>query len=178
MVKDMKALIIYDTITGHTRLAAEDIAAGLASEGVACRTQAARDVAEWDVADDAVLVVGSPCHAGSVGIRSGVSGPVRALLKRLEQSALAGKVAGAFSVNYAYGGHRTVRWIEKRLRAAGAEVPQPGVVVRAGVPFSVVTGPKASQEAREQLREFGRALAGAAAPTRSGSRNIQGIANG
>ena len=155
----MKALIVYDTITGHTRRAAEDIAQGLTGEGVAAGLRTAREMAGWDVADEAIIVVGSPCHAGSLAIRAGVAGPVRSLLKRLEASTLAGKVAGAFSANCAYGGHRTVRAIENRLRAAGAQVPQPGVVVRAGVPFSLYTGPMASEESRERLREFGRALA-------------------
>ncbi len=158
----MKALIVYDTITGHTRRAAEDVAEGLTGEGVVAALRAAREMAGWDVADEAIIVVGSPCHAGSLAIYAGVAGPVRSLLKALEASTLAGKVAGAFSVNCVYGGHRTVRAIEKRLRSAGAQVPQPGVVVRAGVPFSLYTGPMASEEGRERLRELGRALARAA----------------
>ncbi len=166
----MKALIVYDTITGHTRRAAEDIAEALAGEGVVAGLQAAREMAGWDVADEAIIVVGSPCHAGSVAIRAGVAGPVRSLLKRLEASTLAGKVAGAFSVNFVYGARRTVRAIEKRLRSAGAEVPQPGVVVRAGVPFSVFAGPMASEASRERLRELGRALARAA---RVGSQHAE-----
>ena len=107
----MKALIVYDTITGHTRRAAEDIASALAGEGVVTALEAARDMAEWDVADVAIIAVGSPCHAGSVAFRAGVAGPVRSLLKRLEASTLAGKVAGAFSVNCIYG----VEWSDSRL---------------------------------------------------------------
>jgi len=124
--------------------------------------QAVGEVAAWDVADQSVIVVGSPCHAGSLAIRAGVSGPIRSVLKKLEPSTLTGKVAGAFSVNCAYGGQRTVHAIEQRLRAAGAHVPQQGVVVRAGVPFSLFTGPMASEESREQLQGFGRTLARAA----------------
>ena len=158
----MKALVIFHTNTGHTRRAAEDISQGLRNEGVDVSIHAVGEVTEWDVADQSVIVVGSPCHAGSVAIQAGVSGPIRSVLKRLEPSALTGKVAGAFSVNCAYGGQRTVHAIEQRLRAAGAQVPQQGVVVRAGVPFSLFKGPMASAESREQLQEFGRALAHAA----------------
>jgi len=158
----MEALIVYHTITGHTRRAAEDIAEGLRSEGAAARLRAASEMTEWDVVDQSIIAVGSPCHAGSLAIRAGVSGPIRSILKALEASTLTGKVAGAFSVNSAYGGHRTVRAIEERLRAAGAQVPQPGVVVRAGAPFSLFTGPMASEESRGRLREFGRLLARAA----------------
>jgi hypothetical protein len=113
----------------------------------------------WEVADVSIVVVGSPCHAGSLAIRSGLPGAVRAALKRLQGPVLAGKAAGAFSVNCAYGGQRTVRAIERYLSAAGAVVPLQGVVVRAGVPLSVATGPLASQEDRHRLRQFGAALA-------------------
>ena len=158
----MRALIVYHTNTGHTRRAAEDISEGLRSEGLDVNIQAAGEMAAWDVADQSVIIVGSPCHAGSLAIRAGVSGPIRSVLKRLEPSTLRGKVAGAFSVNCAYGGQRTVHAIEDRLRAAGAKVPQQGVVVRAGVPFSLFKGPMASEESRERLQGFGRVLARAA----------------
>ena len=162
IMKDLKALIVYDTITGHSRRAAEDIAEGLASEGVSPRLQSAGEMTEWDTTDLAVLAVGGPCHAGSLAIRAGLSGPIRSILRRLTAGGLADKVAGAFAVHCAYGGHRTVRAIEKRLRSVGARVIEPGVIVKAGVPFSVVRGPMASEESREQLRELGRALARAA----------------
>jgi len=121
--------------------------------------QTASELTGWDVADRDVVIVGSPCHAGSVAIRAGVSGPIRSVLKKLKPATLEGKVAGAFSVNSAYGGQRTVRAIEKHLQAAGARTPRQGVVIRAGVPFSLFRGPMASEEDRGQLREFGRLLA-------------------
>ena len=162
IVESMEALIVYHTISGHTRRAADDIAEGLRSEGVSVCLLAAGEVGEWDVAGKSIVVVGSPCHAGSLSIRAGLSGPIRSVLKKLPASALAGKVGGAFSVHSAYGGAKTVRAIEKALRAAGADVPHPGVVVKAGVPFSLVTGPLASEESRRELRALGSALAKAA----------------
>jgi flavorubredoxin len=156
---DMNALIVYHTVSGHTRRAAEDIADGLRREGVSAHLQAAAEMATWDVANVAVVLVGSPCHAGSVALRAGLPGAIRSLLRRLDPSALAGKLGGAFSVHCAYGGHRTVRAIEKRLASCGARIPEPGLVVRAGVPFSIVTGPLASEEDRRRLREFGCSLA-------------------
>jgi flavodoxin len=170
IMADMNALIVYHTITGHTRRAAEDIANGLRGEDVSAHLQAADEMATWDVADVALVLVGSPCHAGSVALRSGLPGAIRSLLRKLGASALAGKLGGAFSVHCAYGGHRTVRGIEKHLANCGARIPEPGVVVRAGVPFSVVTGPLASEEDRRRLREFGCSLARAAKaePKRSG----------
>jgi flavodoxin len=116
----MNALIVYHTVTGHTKRAAEDIADGLRREGVSAHLQAADEIATWNVADVALVLVGSPCHAGSVALRAGIPGTIRSLLSKLGPSALAGKLGGAFSVHCAYGGHRTVRAIEKHLASRGA----------------------------------------------------------
>jgi flavorubredoxin len=158
----MNALIVYHTITGHTRRAAEDVAEGLSGEGVAAKLLPAGEMPQWDLAGTDIVVVGSPCHAGSLAIRAGVAGPILGVLNKLIGQALAGIVAGAFSVNSAYGGRRTVRAIENCLRSAGATVPAPGVVVKAGVPLSLFTGPKASDKSRDELRQLGRTLAQAA----------------
>ncbi len=158
----MNALIIYHTITGHSRRAAEDVAEGLAGEAVTARLIPAGELSRWDVAGQAIVVVGSPCHAGSLAIRAGVSGAILGALNKLAGSTLAGMVGGSFAVHSAYGGRRTVQAIENCLRAAGATVPRAGVVVKAGVPFSLFTGPKASDQTRDELRQLGRALAKAA----------------
>ena len=158
----MKALIIYHTKTGHTLQAAEDIAEGLRARKVDVNIQPANTLTAWNVTDQDIIVVGSPCHAGSVSIRAGISGPILSTLKKLNADALAGKVAGAFSVNFAYGGQKTVDAIEKHLQAAGAHTPQQGVVIRAGVPLSLFKGPMASRKSRNHLVEFGYALACAA----------------
>jgi flavodoxin len=158
----MNALIVYHTISGHTKRAAEDVAEGLSGEDVSVELLAADEVAQWDVADKDIVVVGSPCHAGSLAIRSGISGPILSVLKKLQTSTLTGMIGGAFAVHSAYGAQRTVNGIEKRLRKAGADIPTPGIVVKAGVPFSVVTGPMAPEQSRDELRSFGQSLAKAA----------------
>lgn len=160
----MNAIILYHTRTGHTRRAGEDIAEGLRAEGCQATLVHANDMDDAALADADIVAVGSPCHAGSCRIRGGVSTTVRGALKQLKKQGLEGKTAGAFAVNYAYGGHVTVVSIEKALKKAGARVPRTGIVVKAGVPFSLAVGPMASDQAREELRHFGRALAQAAAP--------------
>jgi flavorubredoxin len=85
---NMNALIVYHTVTGHTRRAAEDIADGLRREGVSAHLQAADEMATWNVADVALVLVGSPCHAGSVALRAGIPGTIRSLLSKLGPSAL------------------------------------------------------------------------------------------
>ena len=164
----MRALIVYHTKTGHTRRAAEDIAEGLQSEGVEVRLAQAGDLQSWEVDEDAVIVVGSPCYAGATGVKDGLAGAVRAALRQLESRTLEGKVAGAFSPHCAFGGKRTVQSIEDALRQAGAELPCPGVAFRAGAPLSLVAGPRASEKSREKLRALGRTLAKEARSRRIG----------
>ncbi|MBT3200521.1 MAG: hypothetical protein HN350_11445 [Phycisphaerales bacterium] len=158
----MKALIIYHSKTGHTQQAAADVAEGLRAHKTEVSIQPASTLTQWDVEEHDIIVVASPCHAGSISIRAGISGPVLMLLKKLKSDTLTGKIAGALSVNCAYGGQKTVNAIERHLQAAGARTPQQGVVIRAGVPLSLFKGPVASKRSRDQLREFGYTLACAA----------------
>jgi len=154
----MRVLIIYHTRTGHTRRAAEDIADGMSATRVTPCLLAARKIDTWDLSDVGGVVVGSPCHCGSVRLGGGVAGAVRAVLDRLEPGMLEGCPAGAFSVHSVAGAGATVRTIEGALAAAGARIVVPGIVVRAGVPFSVCRGPMAGLRARQQLRAFGKAI--------------------
>ena len=154
-----RALIVYYTKTGHTRQAAEDIAAGLAEAGVEVEVKPVTEVSAEDVAGCDLVVVGSPCRAGSTGVLSGVAGPVSRWLGGLPEEALQGKAAAAFSVHSCFGGGTTVRSLERMLGERGGRVLAGGPAVRAGVPFSLWRGPEASAEDRERLRRFGRDLA-------------------
>ena len=157
----MHVLIVYHTRTGHTRHAAEDIAEGMSGTGVTPCLLPATEIGAWDFSDVRGVVVGSPCHCGSLKIGGGIAGPVRAALDGLKPGMLAGRVAGAFAVNCLAGGRTTVRTIEDALVAAGARIVAPGILVRAGVPFSVCRGPMAGTQARQQLKAFGKTIGGA-----------------
>jgi len=162
MEAEPRALIVYYSKTGHTRRASQDIAEGLEREGLTVDSVSAAEFRAEDAKPAAIVAVGSPCHAGSVRIGGGLSHAVRSALAKLEPGCLKGKVAGAFSIHCSFGGGTTVRTIETRLEEAGARIPVAGVVVRAGAPLSLFTGPTASDEARDRLRRFGRQLALAA----------------
>ena len=154
----MRVLVVYHTRSGHTRCAAEDIAEGMRGRGVTPCLLAAREIGAWDISDVGGVVVGSPCHCGSLKIGGGMAEPVRALLDKLKPGMLAGRVGGAFAVHCLAGGRATVRSIEEALAGAGARIVAPGIVVRAGVPFSVCRGPMAGADMRQQLRTFGKLI--------------------
>lgn len=158
----MKALIVYWTHTGHTRRAAEDIAAGLRSAGVEVDMADLQANSSPDPAGYEVLLVGSPCHAGSIKLAgTGIAAAMEHWLRGLAKGSLDGKTAAAFSVHSKLGAGRTVGSIEGLLADAGAKVISPGPAVKAGVPLSLWEGPHASEADREALRAFGYSLAAA-----------------
>lgn len=156
-----RALIVYHTKTGHTRQAAEDLAAGLTeSSDVTVELKLAAAMPAVNLAAYDLIIVGSPCWAGSLRVLfSGVAGPIARWLGGLATDALKGKAVAAFSVNCSFGGHATVEGLEGLLSDLGGQVVVPGVVVKAGAPLSLWRGPDASAEDREKLRQFGRELA-------------------
>ncbi|MCK4299104.1 MAG: hypothetical protein KAX80_06210, partial [Planctomycetes bacterium] len=89
-----RALIVYHTKTGHTRQAAEDVAAGLAESGeVEVELKLAAALVAVDLEAYELIVVGSPCWAGSMKVLfSGVAGPISKWLVGLAPGALEEKV--------------------------------------------------------------------------------------
>jgi len=151
---------VYYTKTGHTKQAGEDIAAGLRGGGVQVELRPPAEVSAEELASYDLMVVGSPCHAGSVRVLfSGIAGPVSDWLGSLPRDAFSGKPVAAYSVHSFLGGQATVKNLERLLSDMGGWVLAPGPVVKAGVPFSLWRGPDASPEDRERLRKFGRDLA-------------------
>ena len=151
---------IYWTKTGHTGRAAEDVAATLREAGAEVDMINLREAEAPSLDTYELVVIGSPCHAGSVpGAGSGIAPKLATWLSNLPDGALHGKRCAGFVVHSSLGGARTLASIEKLLRAKGADIAAPGVVVKAGVPFSLWVGPKASEEDREKLRKLGATLA-------------------
>lgn len=154
-----RALIAYHTKTGHTREAGEDIAQGLRGAGVELTLKPVGQVEAGDVAGYDLIVVGSPCHAGSVRVLfSGIAGPVSDWLGSLPRTAFAKKAVAAFAVHSFLGAEATVQSLQRLLTDMGGRVLIPGPAVKAGAPLSLWRGPDASPEDRERLRHFGRDL--------------------
>ena len=155
-----RALIVYYTRTGHTRQAGEDIAIGLTEAGIEVTVRPLADVGAEELSAHDLIVVGSPCHVGSVKMLfSGIAGPVSKWLGSLPGDAFAGKAVSAYSVHCCFGGAATVKSLERLLTDMGGRVLVPGPAVTAGAPLSLWRGPDASPEDRERLRQFGRGLA-------------------
>lgn len=164
----LKTIIIYYTKTGHTLDAARDIAVGMKENNVTPDIKDVNDIKYPDLANYDLVVVGSPCHTGSMPFSSGIAGPVKEFLESIPKDFLKGKKAAAFSVHGLSGGKTTVESIEKRLRLAGADIDvSPGPVVKAGAFLSLYRGPDYTRLDREKLQAFGKALTGTSHETDS-----------
>ena len=154
---NLKTIIIYYTKTGHTRDAAEDIAAGMEKNQVHPEIKNCQEIKYRDLADYDLILVGSPCHAGSTApLFSGIARPLESFLKSIPKDFLQKKKAAAFSVNAGLGAKKTVESLEKLLKRAGAVVVySPGPAVRAGAPLSLWRGPDYSSRDKDKLQRFG-----------------------
>ena len=159
--RSTRGLVIYFTKTGHTEDAAHYVAEGLEHGGVETYVADVNAVEALAVEDYDILAVGSPCHAGSMPLAGGVAVPVKDWLDDIPEGSLEGTVAGAFCPYSTAGGNRTVHTLDHRLREMGARVPEPGVAVKAGIPFSLWRGPEIGAADAEKLRSLGEALAAA-----------------
>jgi len=154
-----QALITYYTKTGHTQQAAEDIAEGLREAGVEVLLKPVSQMQAGDLVGYDLIVVGSPCHAGSVRVLfSGIAGPISEWLGALPRGGFTGKAVAAFSVHCSLGAKATVQSLEQLLTDMGGRVLIPGPAVKAGAPLSLWRGPDASPGDRDKLRRFGRDL--------------------
>jgi multimeric flavodoxin WrbA len=155
-----RALITYYSKTGHTKQAGEDSAEGLREAGVEVTLKPVTEVEPTELAGYDLIVIGSPCHAGSMRVLfSGIAGPVSEWLGALPWKVFAGKAVAAFSVHCSLGAKATVQSLQRLLTDMGGRVLIPGPAVKAGAPLSLWRGPDASPEDRENLRHFGRDLA-------------------
>ncbi len=100
----MKLAVVYDSVTGNTKQAAEWIAEGMRRmEGADARTFRIDEVDEAFAAEAAGVVIGCPAYMASM------TPNMRGWLMKAARLGLAGKLGGAFSTEqYTHGGGEMV----------------------------------------------------------------------
>ena len=99
----MKLAVIYDSVTGNTKKAAEWIAEGMEKAGAEARTFSIDDIDETFVFGTKGVVIGSPSYSASMTHK------MREWLMKAGKLGMAGKLGGAFStVQYTHGGGELV----------------------------------------------------------------------
>ncbi len=100
----MKLAVVYDSVTGNTKRAAEWIAEGMKTiKGVEAQAFPIREVDASFVAESAGVVIGCPSYMASM------TPNMRGWLMKAGSLGLAGKLGGAFAtVQYTHGGGELV----------------------------------------------------------------------
>jgi len=147
-----KAVIIYESKYGNTKLVAEAIAAGLATEKqVAVTITAVGDADIESIASADIVLFGSPNHMGRP-----TSGIIR-FIDKLGKLKLDGKTGAVFDTYMFSDYEKAVKRIEAQLKqkAPALKLAVPGLSVR----VTGMKGPIADDELTK-AREFGIKIAG------------------
>lgn len=151
----MKVLILYFSKTGHTLEAANAIVEGIEAAGSEAEIVNVKEFDVSSISNYEAIIVGSPCWAGSMSKKKGVSKPVKKMLNAIEPGVLAGKKCGAFAVHSGNGGGNTVANIGSILKEKGCADCKIGPVATAGSPASLWKGKPVGPEDQEILKNFG-----------------------
>jgi len=147
-----KALIVYESKYGNTKLVAETIAEGLAvGKQIAVTLTEVGDAAVETLASADIILVGSPNHMGKP------TAGITKFIDKLGKIKIEGKTGAAFDTYMFSDYEKAVKRIEAQLKqqAPGVRISVPGLSVR----VKGMKGPLADDELAK-AREFGIKLAG------------------
>ena len=125
-----KVLIVYESMFGNTRRAAETIAEGLKGAGVIAVISELKDVDENQLTGFDAILVGSPNHMG------GATRGIKKFIDKLGKLNLEGRMAAVFDTYAGNEYEKAARKMEKQLseKAPRLKLVSPGLSVRvAGV---------------------------------------------
>jgi flavorubredoxin len=137
-----KAILIYETRKGNTKLLAEAIREGMEQSGVEVLLKRIYEVNIAEVADYPCMVLGSPTYHKDM-IES-----MKTFLFKLEQANLKGKVGAAFGA-YGWSGEAVGMISDTMKHVLGMDVLEPKAKLEG----------KADEFGQGQYREFGRKIA-------------------
>jgi NAD(P)H dehydrogenase (quinone) len=148
-----KAIVIYDTRTGHTEAMAKEICEGIKDEGLDCDLMKADCLSIDALPGYDAIVIGSPTYYGSMTAE---------IKKRLDESVkfhgkLEGKVGGAFasSANVGGGNETTILHILEALLIHGMIVKG----VSKGDHYGPVAINAPDKKALQACRKYARGIA-------------------
>ncbi len=146
-----KAIVIYDSRHGNTKIVAERIAEAIGTEGeVEANLSFVEDVEVKRIPEYDILVIGAPNHYGKP------SKTMKSFIKELESLELEDKRIAAFDTCLRKQEGKAYGWIEKNIRKMfpTAQVMSPGLSILVGG----TKGPIFEGEL-PKCEEFGRMIA-------------------
>ena len=137
-----KAIIIYDTRSGNTRMMAEAIQEGMKESGVEVLLKRTAEASADDLADIDAVVLGSPTY------HHDMISSMKTFLFAMEKVELKGKVGAAFG-SYGWSGESVQMISDTMKHIFGMDVMEPGLKL-AG---------RLSGSSLERGKEFGKKIA-------------------
>jgi flavodoxin len=118
-----KAIVIYESMFGNTKRAAETIIEGMKEAGVEAVLSTPKELDEKQLADFDAIVVGSPTHMG------GATRGIRKFIDKLGKLKLQGKMVAFFDCHASPEPGKAVGKMEKQLgeKAPGLKLASPGL---------------------------------------------------
>jgi len=137
-----KAIIIYDTRSGNTRLMAEAIEEGMKKSGVEVLSKKTMSAEAEDLAEVDAVALGSPTY------HHDMISSMKTFLFEMEKAELKGKVGAAFG-SYGWSGESVQVMTDTMKHIFGMDVMEPGLKLLRGQ----------SESSMEQCKDFGRKIA-------------------
>ena len=121
-----KAIVIYESVFGNTKRAAEAIIEGVKEAGVEATLSTPKELDPNQLSDFDAIIIGSPNHMG------GATRGIKKFIDKLGKLKLEGKLVAVFDT-YAGGEYeKAVKKMEKQLgeKAPGLKIASPGLSIR------------------------------------------------
>ncbi len=141
-----KAIVIYESMFGNTKRAAETIIEGIKEAGVEAALGTPKELNEKQLTDSDAIIIGSPNHMG------GATRGIRKFIDKLGKLKLEGKLTTVFDTYAGNEYEKAVKKMEKQItdKAPGLKLASPGLSLR----VEGVRGPLAEGEL-PKCKEFG-----------------------
>jgi len=147
----MKALILYASWTGNTKIVAKSIAAGLRKKGIEVKEKNIKKATLKEIEFCNILVIGSATHGGKALFS------VKSFFEKIPKGALKDKRGVSFAVQAGWGGDRVVKEIKEYFLKKGIDKVEAGPVISAGIPLLPVRRP--TEDDLKKCKRFGEKLA-------------------
>ena len=149
-----RAIVVYESKYGNTKLVAEEIGEGMKEAGVEASVREVKGVDVKNVSEYDAILLGSPNHVG------GPTGGIKKFVDGLGTLSLQGKLFGAFDTYLGRDAGKAAGKIEKRLteKVPGARLFSPALSIRvAGMKGPVADGelPRCREYGEKAARELG-----------------------
>ena len=121
-----KAIVIYESVFGNTKHAAETIIEGMKEGGVDATLSTPKELVPNQLTDSDAVLVGSPNHMG------GATRGIRKFIDKLGKLNLEGKLITVFDTHAGNEYEKAVKKMEKQIgeKAPGLKLSSPGLSIR------------------------------------------------